>query len=975
MSDPRPTYDELLAKVERLEQRLQPEQTGAIAEANERMERLFETMIEGVVLLAPDGRITMANPAAQTILGLARSAIQERTYDSPQWRLLRPDRTEMPPEETAGGRVLAEKKAVTDVEMGVIRPDGRVSWLSVNACPIFGPSGELSAVVVTFSDITERKRAEEASRLARARDAALLELFQMFDHPPEAVERFVIDAAMKQTASEMGFCGVLEVGGEAMVAQVWSDSAMAECSVPDKPFQFPIQGAGLWAEAMRQGEPVVVNDYPGHSAKVGLPPGHVPIRRFLAVPVVADGKAIAVIAVANRVAEYGAEDVLHLQLFADGIGNVFKRRQDAQTLRAGREQLQSILSTAMDGYWTVDLEGRLVEVNDAYCRMSGYSRDELIGMHVADLDALESAEEVAARIRRVLQLGEDRFESTHRRKDGSTFDIDASLQFKNINGGQFVCFFHDITERVQAEEGLRKSEYFFRESQRAATIGSYSTDFRAGVWESSEVLDEIFGIDRDYDRSVQGWLEIIHPDDREMMDRYLREEVIAERRDFRKEYRILRKSDGGLRWVLGFGKVSFDAEGNIISMIGTIQDVTERKRAEQDKARLEAQLLQSQKMEAVGQLAGGIAHDFNNILAAMIMQLEMLRLEPHVQPEELNEAVSEMLESANRAANLTRQLLLFSRRQAMKSGRLDANVLLGELTKLLRRLIGERVAVVLELSNEPLWFDGDASMIEQVITNLCVNARDAMPNGGQITIATSAVVIDDDRARRHGGARPGRYVCLEVSDTGSGIESSILQHVFEPFFTTKEQGKGTGLGLATVHGIVTKHGGFVEVASETGKGSTFRVYLPSVSTEAAAEPLRAPVGGHGQGERILVVEDEALVRRMAVRCLQQVGYRVAEAENGVEALKVWEQEGGSFDLLFTDMVMPERISGLELCARLRQFKEDLPAIVASGYSAEIVEDENLEAHRFTFLPKPYDIATLAATVRECLEKKGSDARN
>ena len=262
-------------------------------------------------------------------------------------------------------------------------------------------------------------------------------------------------------------------------------------------------------------------------------------------------------------------------------------------------------------------------------------------------------------------------------------------------------------------------------------------------------------------------------------------------------------------------------------------------------------------------------------------------------------------------------------------------------------------------------------MIEQVLTNLCVNARDAMPKGGRLTISTCAVVLDVEAARRHSAASPGRFVCLQVSDTGCGIEPAVLVHMFEPFFTTKAGGKGTGLGLATVHGIVAKHGGFVEVKSHVGRGSTFSVYLPSVSADDASERQRVPIGIRGGSERILVVEDEAAVRSTAVRCLRSLGYRVTEAVNGVDALEVWEQEGGSFDLLFTDMVMPEGLSGLDLCSRLRQAKAGLRTIIASGYSAEIVDDENVAKQDVRYLPKPYDVATLAATVRECLESKWS----
>ena len=273
----------------------------------------------------------------------------------------------------------------------------------------------------------------------------------------------------------------------------------------------------------------------------------------------------------------------------------------------------------------------------------------------------------------------------------------------------------------------------------------------------------------------------------------------------------------------------------------------------------------------------------------------------------------------------------------------------------------------MDTPREPLWIEGDPGMIEQVVTNLCVNARDAMPSGGRLTIVTRAQTLDADAVKGRGSAQPGRFVCLGVEDTGFGMEPAVMEHLFEPFFTTKPQGKGTGLGLATVHGIVAKHMGFVTVESQVGKGSTFRVFLPRAEApdvHARSNPLVSVRGGT---ERIMVVEDELAVRTVAVRCLRKLGYHVTEAEHGPDALAIWKREGGAFDLLFTDMVMPEGISGAELCSRLREDAAGLRTIITSGYSAEIVDLERLAGSGVMYLAKPYDVATLASTVRDCLD--------
>jgi PAS domain S-box-containing protein len=428
------------------------------------------------------------------------------------------------------------------------------------------------------------------------------------------------------------------------------------------------------------------------------------------------------------------------------------------------------------------------------------------------------------------------------------------------------------------------------------------------------------------------------------------------------------KEDGTTFWARLESNAAQDANGAPICRVA-LSDMTESKRAEKERQQLQAQLHEAQKMEAVGQLAGGIAHDFNNLLAAVIMQLDVLRLHPDVPPEQLLPIVDEFLESAHRAADLTRQLLLFSRRYPMKALPCDANAMVSDLMKLLQRLLGEEVTLVVDIYHEPLWFEVDTSLIEQAITNLCLNARDAMPKRGRLTVATGPVTFDAEAAKRYRKARPGRFVCLRVSDTGCGMEPALMERIFEPFFTTKVHGKGTGLGLATVDGIVATHGGFVEVDSRLGKGSTFSVYLPRVAPPGATEQTRAsarPVGGN---ESILVVEDEPGVRRMSALCLRQLGYRVTEAADGVEALQIWEREKGAFDLLFTDMEMPGGLSGLDLCLQLKQKKAGLRTVITSGYSPEMVNDANVTAQELNYLRKPFNIATLASTVRACLDRK------
>jgi signal transduction histidine kinase/HAMP domain-containing protein/ActR/RegA family two-component response regulator len=397
-----------------------------------------------------------------------------------------------------------------------------------------------------------------------------------------------------------------------------------------------------------------------------------------------------------------------------------------------------------------------------------------------------------------------------------------------------------------------------------------------------------------------------------------------------------------------------------------VEDITER-------LNLEGQLRQSQKMESVGQLAAGVAHDFNNMLTIIQGHSSALLAKP-ILPSDVLDPLQAIYFAAERAAGLTRQLLMFSRKNVIQPDLLDLREVVGNMTRMLGRLLGETIKLEFVPPSELPAMEGDTGMIEQVIMNLSVNARDAMPRGGRLIISIDTVTIDDDYERSHADAHAGRFVRLRVTDTGIGMDAATLRRIFEPFFTTKDIGKGTGLGLATVYGIVKQHEGWLEVNSEPNKGATFDVFFPASEKILAPKKQKAasPESAPGGTETILIVEDEPVLREMARDILSGCGYRIFEASSGKEALNAWRRKASEIDLLLTDMVMPEGVSGADLAKQLLLNHPDLKVIFTSGYTANEVNTDMLLKMKASYLQKPYTHADLAKTVRDCLDKTDND---
>jgi PAS domain S-box-containing protein len=444
----------------------------------------------------------------------------------------------------------------------------------------------------------------------------------------------------------------------------------------------------------------------------------------------------------------------------------------------------------------------------------------------------------------------------------------------------------------------------------------------------------------------------------------VRRTLAGEIKHWRADYRIRTRS-GAIRWISDCSVQLLDADGKFSGSMGIIQDITQRKE-------LETQLRQAQKMEAVGQLAGGVAHDFNNMLAVIQGNAELLLLDEGQLTAKSKQGLEHVVEATERAANLTRQLLAFSRKQVMQPQPLVLNKVIANLTKMLNRVLRENIDLQCHYAVPLPYVQADPGMMEQVILNLVVNARDAMPEGGQLRVATEPLTLDEAHARVNPEARAGEFVCMSVSDTGTGIAPEVLPRIFEPFFTTKGIGKGTGLGLATVYGIVQQHEGWLEVSSQAGEGTTFKVFLPAIPTPARLAPaVAAEVEVHGGKETILLVEDEHSVRLTTRRVLESQGYTILEATTAREALEVWQTHEREIALLLTDIVMPGEMTGRDLADQLWGQRPGLKVVFMSGYSAEVLgtNTEFIRRTRSYFLQKPSTSQAILETVRQCLDQK------
>ncbi len=646
------------------------------------------------------------------------------------------------------------------------------------------------------------------------------------------------------------------------------------------------------------------------------------------------------------------------------IGRDITIRMNVQkSLVEGEERYRTLVQNMAEGLIQVDNEGTIQFVNRALCEMLGFEEEELVGTdhlllltNASDQDFMEDKLQI-----RKNDIS-DEYQIYLQKKSGELIWVQVSAApVKDAKGNIIgsIGVHTDITDRREAEVALRKSEERFRLLAENAQDVIFRYEFRPTSrvsYISSAVTKLLDYTPEEFYANPFLPLRIIHPDDKQNLS------LLPQSFQFSETPRILRwiHKSGKTVWTEQSNVPIFDTDGGLIAVEGVIRDITARRH-------LEEQLQQSAKMEAVGRLAGGIAHDFNNLLTVITGYSELL-LSRRITPQDpIRREVEEIYKASERAGNLTRRLLTFSRKQIIQPTLLNLNDVVIDMENLLRRLIGEHINLQTNLADDLNDIEADPGQLEQVLVNLIVNARDAMPDGGRLSIETRNFSFDQRYQQFQVGVKPGEYVLLTISDTGHGIDETIKPHIFEPFFTTKTPDEGTGLGLATLHGIVTQNKGIIEVESKVGDGAIFKIYWPQSLQSATEIVERQSIQSSNRGtETILLVEDEEMVRNLTREILLSEGYQVLEAQDGLEALQIFNQHQENIRLLLTDFLMPGGITGKILAERLMNHSPTLKILYMSGYSDERFLD-GITQNQEIFLQKPFLPNALTSKVRQILD--------
>ncbi len=641
------------------------------------------------------------------------------------------------------------------------------------------------------------------------------------------------------------------------------------------------------------------------------------------------------------------------------ILHITERKRAEEITEHAYIELNQIFQTAADGMRLINKNFTILRANETFATLSGTDKDEVVGKKCYEVFFGPQCHTENCSLKQIFN-GKERIEleSIRVNRDGRVIPcILSATPFRSLSGELIGILedYRDITKRKKAEEALRKSEEKLNAMLRSIGDHISMIDKDLNIIWANDIAKKIFGDDIVGKKCYEAYHRRNEP-----CNPCLSLKVLSDSEVHEHDTQVIDKENKIIYFHSTANVALRDKDGNPLSVIEISRDIT-------DSKRLEQQLLQAQKMEAIGQLAGGIAHDFNNILTAIIGYGSLLQMEMS-EDDPLSNYVTHILNSAQRATNLTQALLAFSRKQIISPRPVNLNEIMKVLEKLLSRLIGEDIELTIDLTDKDLTIMADSTQIEQVLMNLATNARDAMPDGGILIISTNLVNFDSEFITAHGYGRPGSYAMIIVEDTGNGIDEKTRQRIFDPFFTTKETGKGTGLGLSMVYGIVKQHDGYINVYSEPGNGTIFKIYLPLIKSkveDTKPSDLPFPQGG---SETVLIAEDDAQVRELSKKVLIDFGYKVIEAVDGLDAIRLFNENKDKIQLVILDVIMPKK-NGKECYNEIKKIRPDIKAIFTSGYTADIVHKKGILEEGLGYISKPVSPQKLLRKVWEVLNSQ------
>jgi len=943
------------------------------------LNRIIEMSPAAIAVLDAQGKVIFVNAKFERLAGFSKEKIYYKMYY--EFEITDLDGIPFPDDKLPFKSIIRTGKPVNDMRMAVRRPDGPWVYITINASPLYNDSHQIEYVIFTVEDITD-------GVIAQRKIARLNRVYSVLNKVNEAVLRVrtpqelfdhVCRIAIEEGEFRMAWIGRVDrkIGRVNPVAYHRVEDGTLEsrkiATIADMP-----EGQAPAEIAIREDKRFICHDIE-HDERMkplrGKGPKH-SYQSLASIPLRVEGEAIGALTLyADGPQFFSDEEVNLLDELATDISFALEAMQREEIRKRIEEELKFkslLLDNATDSIFALNPDGKIIYANKATYAMRGYTEDEFMKLNVRDFVAPSQLPIIKSRLEKT-KKEEMTFESEHVKTDGNVFPVEIHTSSLQI-GKQIILYgvARDITERKVAESNLRSAlekakelEDIINRSPLVVMLGRqeplYAIDY------VSENVEQLFGYTQeDFLSGKVMYQNIVHPDDYKRAKAEAAQNVKNKKFEYYHEYRILNKK-GELRWIGDVTWADLDSYGNIEHWHCLLTDITARKQIEEGKEILHFQLMQAHKMEAIGTFAGGAAHDFNNLLTAIIGYCELAMADLSVE-NLLFSQLKVIHESAMRAAGITHKLLAFSRQEPIKLEPVDINAIIQDLFPLITHLVGEDIKINTTLEQGIQKVLGDKGNIEQGLLNLALNAKDAMPDGGTITITTSTVEMNEELCRSLPEAHPGTFACISVSDAGMGMTEDIIQHIFEPFFTTKSVGKGTGLGLSVLYGVVKQHEGWINVSSEPGKGTTFALYLPIFLQESAPEEkeIISYKELQGNGEIILLVEDEQIVRILTNNILVDNGYVVFNAKDLSEALQIFNNKKGHFHLVLSDVVLPDG-NGIQLTEILLRMKPQLKALLTSGYSDNKSQRGLIRKKKFPFLQKPYSIPVLLRAVMTALK--------